>query len=112
MAIRVGDYKMTFEEQRATTMRAWAEPFVKLRLPYIFNLRRDPFERAEFNSNTYLDWMVDHVPQLYLAQAVTAGQIENYIKYPPPEGGLVQPRHRNGVVGASTSRIQSAGSCS
>ena len=54
MAIRVGDYKMTFEEQRATTMRAWAEPFVKLRLPHIFNLRRDPFERAEFNSNTYL----------------------------------------------------------
>ena len=83
MAIRVGDYKMTFEQQRATTMRAWAEPFVKLRLPYICNLRRDPFERAEFNSNTYLDWMVDHVPQLYLAQAVTAGQIQNYIKYPP-----------------------------
>ena len=65
MALRVGDYKMTFEEQRATTMRAWAEPFVKLRLPYICNLRRDPFERAEFNSNTYLDWMVDHVPQIY-----------------------------------------------
>ena len=83
MAIRVGDYKMTFEQQRATTMRAWAEPFVKLRLPYICNLRRDPFERAEFNSNTYLDWMVDHVPQIYMAQAVTAAQIDNYIKYPP-----------------------------
>jgi arylsulfatase A-like enzyme len=83
MAIRIGDYKLTFEEQRATMMRAWAEPFVKLRLPYICNLRRDPFERAEFNSNTYLDWMVDHVPQLYLAQAITAAQIQNFIKYPP-----------------------------
>ena len=83
MALRVGDYKMTFEEQRATTMRAWAEPFVKLRLPYICNLRRDPFERAEFNSNTYLDWMVDHVPMIYLAQAVVGAQIENFIKYPP-----------------------------
>ena len=34
-------------------MKLWAEPFVKLRLPLIFNLRRDPFERAEYNSNTY-----------------------------------------------------------
>jgi arylsulfatase A-like enzyme len=83
MALRVGDYKLTFQEQRATTMRAWAEPFVKLRLPYICSLRRDPFERAEFNSNTYLDWMVDHVPQLYLAQAVTAAQIDNFVKFPP-----------------------------
>ncbi len=83
MAVRVGDYKLVFEEQRATTMRAWAEPFVKLRLPYIFHLRRDPFERAEFNSNTYLDWMVNHVPQLYQCQAVVAAQIENFVKYPP-----------------------------
>jgi arylsulfatase A-like enzyme len=83
MAVRVGDYKLVFEEQRATTMRAWAEPFVKLRLPYIFHLRRDPFERAEFNSNTYLDWMVDHVPQLYQCQAIVAAQIQNFVKYPP-----------------------------
>ena len=47
-------------------MQQWAEPFVKLRLPHIVNLRRDPFERADFNSNTYWDWMVDHVPQMYL----------------------------------------------
>ena len=45
---------------------------MKLRVPYIFNLRRDPFERADYNSNTYLDWMVDHVPQLYLMQALVA----------------------------------------
>jgi arylsulfatase A-like enzyme len=49
----------------------------------IFNLRRDPFERADINSNTYFDWMVDHVPQLYLMQAVVAGEIENFIKFPP-----------------------------
>ena len=55
-------------------MELWAEPFVKLRLPHIMNLRRDPFERADFNSNTYLDWMVDHVPQMYLMQAVVAGR--------------------------------------
>jgi arylsulfatase len=56
---------------------------VKLRLPHIFHLRRDPFERAEFNSNVYWDWVIDHVPYLYAAQAVVQGQLENFIKYPP-----------------------------
>jgi arylsulfatase A-like enzyme len=83
MAVRVGDWKLVFEEQNANQMRVWQEPFVKLRLPNIFSLRRDPFERATVNSNTYFDWMVDHVPQLYLAQALVAAQIENYVKYPP-----------------------------
>jgi arylsulfatase A-like enzyme len=83
MAIRLGDWKMTFEEQRANTMKLWAEPLVKLRLPMIYSLRRDPFERAEYNSNTYLDWMVDHVPLIYASQAVVAAQIGNYVKYPP-----------------------------
>jgi arylsulfatase A-like enzyme len=83
LALRIGDWKMTFAEQRADTMRLWAEPFVPLRLPYLNSLRRDPFERAEYNSNTYLDWMVDHVPLIYASQAIVAAQIENYVKYPP-----------------------------
>ncbi len=83
MAVRVGDYKLVFEVQRAFSTAVWAEPMVKLRLPHIFNLRRDPFERADYNSNVYYDWMIDHVPQLYLCQAIVAAQIENYVKYPP-----------------------------
>ena len=83
MAVRVGDYKFNLAVQRANRMQAWAEPLVKLRVPLIYNLRRDPFERADFNSNTYFDWMVDHVPQMYLMQAVVAAQIENFIKFPP-----------------------------
>ncbi len=83
IAVRIGDYKFHLAVQRANTMRQWAEPFVKLRLPYIMNLRRDPFERADINSNTYLDWMVDHVPQLYEMQAVVAGEIANFAKFPP-----------------------------
>ncbi len=83
MAVRAGDYKLSFEEQNATTMEAWAHPFVKLRLPHMFNLRRDPFERASFNSNTYWDWIVDHAPQLYLVQGLVAAQIQNYVMYPP-----------------------------
>ena len=92
MAVRVGDYKFNLAVQRANTMRQWAEPFVKLRLPYIMNLRRDPFERAEVNSNTYLDWMVDHVPQMYLMQALVASEIERVRKVPAAaETRLVQP---------------------
>ena len=83
MAVRVGDYKFNLAVQRATSMMAWAEPLVKLRLPLIFNLRRDPFERADVNSNTYFDWMVDHVPQIYLMQATVAAQIDNFVKFPP-----------------------------
>ena len=79
IAVRVGDWKFNLAVQRADTMRQWAEPFVKLRLPYIISLRRDPFERAEFNSNTYLDWMVDHVPQLYQMQAVVASQLADFV---------------------------------
>jgi arylsulfatase len=83
MAVRVGDYKFNLAVQRSNRMEAWAEPLVKLRVPLIYNLRRDPFERADFNSNTYFDWMVDHIPQMYLMQAVVAAQIENFIKFPP-----------------------------
>ena len=83
MAVRVGDYKFNLAVQRATTMQVWAEPFVKLRLPHIVNLRRDPFERADYNSNTYFDWMVDHVPQMYLMQDVVARAIQTYAEFPP-----------------------------
>ena len=83
IAVRVGDYKFNLAVQRANTMEQWAEPFVKLRLPHIMNLRRDPFERSDFNSNTYFDWMVDHIPQLYLMQEVIAGQLADFEKFPP-----------------------------
>jgi arylsulfatase len=83
MAVRAGDWKLIFAEQRATTMAVWAEPLVKLRVPHIFSLRRDPFERASFNSNTYWDWIVDHAPQLYLVQGLVQDQIAEFIKYPP-----------------------------
>jgi arylsulfatase A-like enzyme len=83
MAVRVGDWKLVFAEQRAHQMAVWQEPLVKLRVPYIFNLRRDPFERANFNSNTYWDWMVNHIPQLYLVQDLVAQQIADFVKFPP-----------------------------
>jgi arylsulfatase A-like enzyme len=82
-AIRIGDWKIVFLEQRAKGMMVWAEPFVELRVPKMFNLRRDPFERADESSNTYWDWVLDHIPGIYAAQALTAQQIQSFIDFPP-----------------------------
>ena len=82
-AIRIGDWKIVFMEQRAKGMMVWAEPFVSLRLPKLFNLRRDPFERADESANVYWDWVLDHVPAIYAAQALTAEQIQSFKEFPP-----------------------------
>lgn len=59
MALRYKDWKVVFMEQRAEgTLKTWANPFTELRVPKIFNLRRDPYERADITSNTYYDWMI------------------------------------------------------
>jgi arylsulfatase A-like enzyme len=83
LAIRMDDWKVVLAEQRATRLQCWFEPFVKLRAPKIFNLRRDPFERADDNSNSYWDWVISHAYVIYLMQAAVGQQIDNFVKYPP-----------------------------
>ena len=83
LAIRMGDWKVVLMEQRAKTLACWFEPFVHLRAPKIFNVRRDPFERADENSNTYWDWVISHAYIIYAMQAAVAQQIENFVKFPP-----------------------------
>ncbi len=66
VAIRQGDYKYVFAEQRlAGTLGVWAEPFTKLRLQKIYNLFQDPYERADITSNTYWDWNLNHIGNAY-----------------------------------------------
>ncbi len=66
VGMRLGDYKASFAEQRMPGLMAvWAEPFTKLRLTKLYNLMQDPFERADITSNTYWDWIMNHVPQVY-----------------------------------------------
>jgi len=66
VCMRQGDYKYVFSEQRMQgTMGLWAEPFTTLRLQKIFNLFQDPFERADITSNTFWDWQLDHVANMY-----------------------------------------------
>jgi arylsulfatase len=83
-ALRYGDWKLIFMEQRVEgTLQAWAEPFVPLRVPLIFNLRRDPFERAQKTSNTYYDWLLDRAYLLVPAQAYVGKFLQTFQDYPP-----------------------------
>ena len=84
MALRYGDWKITFLEQKAwATFRAWIEPLTELRTPLIFNLRRDPYERAYRTSNTFYDWMLDHAYMYVPAQQYVANFLESFEEYPP-----------------------------
>jgi arylsulfatase len=82
--VRYDNFKLVFLEQRATgTMRIWAEPFTPLRVPKIFNLRTDPFERADITSNTYYDWILDHVFLLVPAQQLVGDFLATFKAFPP-----------------------------
>ena len=71
--MRWDNWKFVFLEQRATgTIQVWMEPYTELRVPKIFNLRTDPFERADITSNTYFDWLLEHTWTLIPAQAYVA----------------------------------------
>jgi arylsulfatase len=82
-ALRYDNWKIVFMEQRAPgTLLVWAEPFTTLRLPKIFNLRTDPYERADITSNTYYDYVMDHVFLLVPAQAYVANFLATFKDYP------------------------------
>jgi arylsulfatase len=84
VALRFGNWKIVFMEQRCPgTLRVWAEPFTVLRFPKLFNLRTDPYERADITSNTYYDWVVDHVPQINLGMAVVQPFLDTFKEFPP-----------------------------
>ena len=83
-ALRYADWKMIFMEQKTQgTFRVWMEPFVPLRVPLMFNLRRDPYERAEITSNTYYDWLLDRAFLLVPAQAYVGRFLATFKEFPP-----------------------------
>jgi arylsulfatase A-like enzyme len=84
VALRYGNWKVVFMEQRCEgTMRIWAEPFVVLRVPKVYNLRTDPFERADITSNSYYNWLIDHSPQIQAGVAVVQPFLESFKEFPP-----------------------------
>ena len=84
--MRYDNWKLVFAEQRATgTLRVWAEPFVTLRVPKLFNLRTDPFERADITSNTYYDWFFDHCFVAVPAQTIVGKFLATFKEFPPSQ---------------------------
>ena len=84
VAMRKGDYKYVFSEQRKEgTMGVWAEPFTTLRLQKIFNLMQDPFERADITSNTFWDWQINHVGSMYGVMDDVFAFVTTFKEFPP-----------------------------
>jgi arylsulfatase A-like enzyme len=85
VAMRYEAWKAVFLENRGEAFGVWREPFVELRVPLLFNLRRDPFERAQHNSNTYNDWFLERVFVLAPMQQLAAKFLLTMKDYPPSQ---------------------------
>jgi arylsulfatase len=84
VALRFDNWKVVFMEQRrAGTLQVWAEPFVPLRVPKLFNLRTDPFERADTTSNTYWQWLLENAVLALAAQTLVVQFLETFKEFPP-----------------------------
>jgi arylsulfatase len=85
VAIRYQDWKVVFLENRGEAFGVWREPFTELRVPLLFNLRRDPLERAQHNSNTYNDWFLERPFVVAPMQKLAADFLLSMKQYPPSQ---------------------------
>jgi arylsulfatase A-like enzyme len=84
VAIRFDNWKLVFYEQKTPgTLDIWGEPFTARRLPLFFNLRMDPYERAQITSNSYYEWTMHKAYLIYGAQAIAAAFVKSLEEYPP-----------------------------
>jgi len=84
LAMRFDNWKVVFMEQRvAGTLQVWAEPFVPLRVPKVFNLRTDPYERADITSNTYYQWILERAYIVGAAQPLMGEFLQTLVAFPP-----------------------------
>jgi arylsulfatase A-like enzyme len=84
VAIRFNDWKLVFFEQKTPgTLDVWGEPFTARRLPLIFNLRMDPYERAQITGDSYWLWTMHKAYLIYGAQAIAAAFAKSLQEYPP-----------------------------
>ena len=82
VSLRVGDWKSLYAEQRARQFDVWREPFVNLRIPKLFNLRRDPFERADTDSNAYNMWWDERTPRLREGMIYVQRFLSTFAEFP------------------------------
>jgi arylsulfatase len=85
VAARYDDWKAVFLENRGEAFSVWRDPFVELRTPLLFNLRRDPFEKAQHNATVYDDWFLDHVFILVPIQGLASQFLLSMEEYPPSQ---------------------------
>jgi arylsulfatase len=85
VAIRWNDWKVVYKENRGEAFGVWREPFTELRVPLLFNLRRDPYERAQHNSNTYDDWFLDRVFIIFGANSIALQFLTTFRDFPPSQ---------------------------
>ncbi|MGE3461321.1 MAG: arylsulfatase [Pseudomonadales bacterium] len=85
VAARYDDWKVVFLENRGQAFGVWREPFTELRVPLLFNLRRDPFEKSQHNSNTYNDWFLDRAFVIVPIQGLAAQFLQTMKDYPPSQ---------------------------
>jgi len=85
VALRYQDWKAVFLENRGVAFGVWREPFTELRVPLLFNLRRDPFERAQHNSNTYNDWFLERPFVVVPLQGLAARFLMSMKEFPPSQ---------------------------
>ena len=82
-ALRYDQWKLDFLEQRAEGFGVWEEPMVQLRLPKLFTLRGDPFERADHEGIGYPRWRIDRAFMLVPAQAYIGQWLQSFAEFPP-----------------------------
>ena len=83
VGLRYNQWKLVFAEQRAKTFQVWSEPFVKLRIPKLFNLRSDPFERADTDSNNYNTWWIRRAGfTIAASQGIVQDFVGTFKKFP------------------------------
>ncbi len=99
ISARAGDWKAVFAEQRAKRFDVWRDPFTPLRIPKLFHLRRDPFERADTDSNAYNEWWTRKGPAGLGLVMIAVAQFQASLDAFPPRqspGSIYNHEHAGG----------------
>ena len=83
MGLRYDRWKLVFAEQQSDGFAVWEQPLVKLRVPKLFDLRGDPYERADIESSYYDDWRIRHLFLLVPAQGIVGNFLGTFKQFPP-----------------------------
>lgn len=85
VSVRWNDWKVVYKENRGQGFGVWREPFTDLRVPLVFNLRRDPFERAQHNATVYEDWALERPYIIFGAQSIAVRFLQTMQAFPPSQ---------------------------